>query len=162
MTAGTYPYAWLRGNSTLMVQRRRSAEPVPVFPGSPITLPGLLYKQVLEAASLDGQCVPWSIVPDVPGLPTYELEEGGRGLMIACLATTPSDRPKLPALLESSRYDLFAFHGVEALSYNMRSSIVYFRAGRCTEGSLRWSQRHWLQLANALRSFPHWCLQWSA
>jgi hypothetical protein len=107
LTAGTYPYAWLRGNWILMSQRRRSAEPVPV-PGLAATLPGLLNKHVLEAAALDGQRIPWSIVPDVPHLSTSQLVEEAQGVMVACLAAEPSDRPRLLVLLESFKYVMYA------------------------------------------------------
>jgi hypothetical protein len=100
LTAGTYPYAWLRSHVTLMVQRRCSSEPVPI-PGSSVKLPGLLNASVLEAAALDGQSIPWKVLPDVPGLSSAGLEVKARGLIAACLAANPSDRPKLSVLQES-------------------------------------------------------------
>ncbi len=103
MTAGAYPYAWLQGSRDLLFQRRRSKEPVPI-PGSTISLPGLLNKTVVEAAALDGQRVPWSVLPDTPLVATIELVEGARRVMAACMAAGASDRPKLPALMETLRY----------------------------------------------------------
>jgi hypothetical protein len=136
MTAGTHPYAWLRSHVTLMIQRRRSVEPV-------LTLPGLLNKHVLEAAVLDGQRIPWSVLPDVPGLSTSALEEGARGVMEACLAATPSDRPKLPALLEMFKYDARGCGSSETLPYHMRlpTVVVMPGAGLCTVGSRGPSRR---------------------
>jgi hypothetical protein len=84
------------------MQRRRSKDPVPV-PGSRYTLPGLADKHVLEAAEVDGERVPWAIAPDLPWLPTVELEQAVRRVMVECLAYLPESRPKLTALGQSLR-----------------------------------------------------------
>ncbi len=100
LTAGTHPFAWLRANIPLMYQRRRSGQPV-AAPGFSSFAPGLLNMHVLEAADLDRQRVPWALLPDLPGLPTSELEVEAQRLMVACLHATASSRPRLSALLES-------------------------------------------------------------
>lgn len=85
------------------MQRRRSSDPVPV-PGFRATLPGLATKNVLEAAELDGERVPWAIAPDLPWLCSTELEQALRRVMVHCLAYLPEARPKLAALEETLRY----------------------------------------------------------
>ena len=101
LTGGTHPYTWLRSHDTLLMQRRRSKDPVPV--GGRVTVPGLGDKHVLEAAEVDGERVPWAIAPDLPWLSTVELEQAVRRVMVDCLAYLPEARPKLTALGESLR-----------------------------------------------------------
>jgi hypothetical protein len=98
LTGGTHPYSWFRGFENILISRRQSAVPVDV-PGGRV--PGLADKHVLEAAEVDGERVPWAIVPDLLWLSTMELEQAVRRVMVDCLAYLPESRPKLTALGES-------------------------------------------------------------
>ena len=100
LTGGTHPYSWFRGFENILISRRQSAVPVDV-PGGRV--PGLADKHVLEAAEVDGERVPWAIVPDLLWLSTMELEQAVRRVMVDCLAYLPESRPKLTALGESLR-----------------------------------------------------------
>ena len=99
LTAGTPPFHWLGGNTQLLVQRLTSADPVEI-PDTDVTVPGLLHKNVLEAAELGGKPVPWCVQADATLGSAGRLAEV-KGLMAACLALSPEDRPKLPDLHRS-------------------------------------------------------------
>jgi len=102
LTGGTHPYSWFQTFEFFLIRRRRSTDPVTV-PGSRAPQPGLADKHVLEAAEVDGERVPWAIVPDLPWLSTVELGQAVRRVMVDCLAYLPESRPKLTALGESLR-----------------------------------------------------------
>jgi len=99
LTAGTPPFHWLGGNTQLLVQRLTSADPVEI-PDTDVTVPGLLHKNVLEAAELSRKPIPWCVQADATLGSAGRLAEV-KGLMAACLALSPEDRPKLPDLHRS-------------------------------------------------------------
>jgi serine/threonine protein kinase len=99
LTAGTPPFHWLLGNPHLLVQRLTSASPVEI-PDTDVTLPGLLYKNVLEAAELSRKPIPWCVQADATPGSAGRLAEV-KSLMTSCLALRPQDRPKLPDLYSS-------------------------------------------------------------
>ena len=61
---------------------------------------GLLHKNVLEAAEVDRKPIPWCVQADATLGSAGRLAEV-KGLMAACLALSPGDRPKLPDLHRS-------------------------------------------------------------
>ena len=99
LTAGTPPFHWLGGNTQLLVQRLTSADPVEI-PDTDVTVPGLLHKNVLEAAELSRKPIPWCVQADATPGSAGRLAEV-KGLMTSCLALSPEDRPKLPDLHRS-------------------------------------------------------------
>jgi serine/threonine protein kinase len=99
LTAGTPPFHWLLSNPTLLVQRLSSAEPVEI-PDTDVTLPGLLHKNVLEAAELSRKPIPWCVQADATPGSAGRLEEV-KDIMASCLALNPEDRPELPDLHRS-------------------------------------------------------------
>jgi hypothetical protein len=99
LTAGVPPFHWLTGNTQLLGQRLTSAEPVEI-PGIDVAPPGLLHRNVLEAAELDRKPLPWRVIADATPGTAGRLAEV-KGLMVACLALSPEDRPKLPDLHRS-------------------------------------------------------------
>jgi hypothetical protein len=99
LTAGTPPFHWLAGNTQLLVQRLTSAGPVEI-PDTDVEVPGLLHKSVLEAAELSRKPIPWCVRADATPGSGQRLEEV-KGLMTACLALSPKDRPMLAALHSS-------------------------------------------------------------
>jgi serine/threonine protein kinase len=96
LTCGVPPFHWLMSNPTLLVQRLSSAEPVEI-PDTDVTLPGLLHKNVLEAAVLSRKPIPWCVQADATPGSGGRLEEV-KSLMASCLALGPEERPKLPNL----------------------------------------------------------------
>jgi hypothetical protein len=60
-------------------------------------LPGLLHKNVLEAAEVDCKPIPWCVQADATPGSAGRLAEV-KGLMASCLALSPEDRPELPDL----------------------------------------------------------------
>jgi hypothetical protein len=60
MTCGDAPFWWLLGIPQMLYQRRCTADPMPV-PGTTVTVPGLLGRSTLEAASLDREPVTWRV-----------------------------------------------------------------------------------------------------
>ncbi len=75
-------------------------------------MPGLLHKNVLEAAELDRKPIPWCVQADAtPGSAGRLVQV--KGLMTACLSLRPEGRPSLPdlhseaaALLEAEMADV--------------------------------------------------------
>jgi serine/threonine protein kinase len=96
LTAGTPPFHWLASNTQLLVQRLTSADPVEI-PDMDAAVPGLLHKNVLEAAELSRKPIPWCVQADGTPGSGQRLEEV-KGLMTSCLALSPQARPKLPDL----------------------------------------------------------------
>ncbi len=99
LTAGTPPFRWLAGNAQLLIERLTSAGTVRVA-GVREPVPGLLHKNVLEAAELDAEPIPWCVQAGATPGSAGRLEEV-TGLMTSCLALSPEDRPKLPDLHRS-------------------------------------------------------------
>jgi serine/threonine protein kinase len=99
LTAGTLPFHWLSRLPQLLIERLTSADPVEI-PGTDMEVPGLLHKSVLEAAELDRKPIPWCVQADATPGSAGRLAEV-KGLMAACLALSPEDRPKLPDLHRS-------------------------------------------------------------
>ncbi len=96
LTAGTPPFHWLSRVPQLLIERLTSAESVEI-PGTEYTVPGLLHKNVLEAAEVDRKPIPWCVQADATPGSAGRLAEV-KGLMTSCLALSPEDRPKLPDL----------------------------------------------------------------
>ena len=96
LTCGTPPFHWLARVPQLLLERLTSAEPVEI-PGTEYTVPGLLHKNVLEAAELDRKPIPWCVQADGSPGSGARLEDV-KALMAACLSLDPEERPKLPAL----------------------------------------------------------------
>jgi hypothetical protein len=96
LTAGTPPFHWLSRNAQFLIERLTSADPVE-SPGTDVLLPGLLHKNVLEAAEADRKPIPWCVHADATPGSAGRLGEV-KGLMTSCLALSPEDRPKLPDL----------------------------------------------------------------
>jgi hypothetical protein len=96
LTAGVPPFHWLARNAQLLFERLTSADPVEI-PGTDVVVPGLLHKNVLEAAVLDRNPIPWCVQADSTPGSVARLEEV-KGLMTSCLALSPEDRLKLPEL----------------------------------------------------------------
>ncbi len=84
LTAGTPPFHWLLGNTQLLAQRLISSDPVDI-PGTEYTVPGLLHKNVLEAAVVDRKPIPWCVQGDATPGSAGRLAEV-KGLMASCLA----------------------------------------------------------------------------
>jgi hypothetical protein len=99
LTAGTPPFHWLARNAPLLIERLTSADPVEI-PGTDVLLSGLLHKNVLEALEVDRKPIPWCVQADATLGSAGRLAEV-KGLMAACLALSPEDRPKLPDLHRS-------------------------------------------------------------
>ena len=99
LTAGTPPFHWLARNAQLLIERLASADPVEI-PGTDVEVAGLLHKNVLEAAEVDRKPIPWCVQADATPGSAGRLAEV-KGLMAACLALSPEDRPKLPDLHRS-------------------------------------------------------------
>ncbi len=100
LTAGTTPYHWLtpdRAACDLLARRRATAEDVHV-PGFSMGLRGLVDKNVLETAELNGVDVPWCVRADdtAGGLERLEFL---KALLAKCLHFTPVERPRVSALL---------------------------------------------------------------
>ncbi len=96
LTAGTVPFHWLSRNSQLLIERLTSSEPVEI-PGTEYTVPGLLHKNVLEAAEVDRKPIPWCVhAGATPGSAGRLVEV--KDLVASCLTPRPEDRPKLPDL----------------------------------------------------------------
>jgi serine/threonine protein kinase len=89
LTCGVPPYHWLAGSPELMEKRLRSAAPVRVR-GVPVRLPGLLHLNVLEAAALDEEDIPWCFPRE-----DEAVAEALKALMSSCLAYDPEARPTL-------------------------------------------------------------------
>jgi serine/threonine protein kinase len=97
MTCGDAPFWWLLEHPTILVQRRRSRDPIRI-PGSRFSLPGLLGKNTLQAAALDSEPVTWRV----------RVEEGNEGsacrlrelveILEGCLEEDPDKRWKGNAL----------------------------------------------------------------
>jgi hypothetical protein len=96
LTAGTPPFHWLARNAQLLIERLTSADPAEI-PGTDVLLPGLLHKNVLEAAEVDCKPIPWCVQADATPGSAGRLAEV-KGLMASCLALSPEDRPELPDL----------------------------------------------------------------
>ena len=96
LTAGMSPFHWLLGNTQLLGQRLACAGPVRV-PGVRDPVPGLLHKNVLEAADLDAEPIPWCVRANATPGSAGRLAEV-KGLMTSCLALSPEDRSKLQDL----------------------------------------------------------------
>ncbi len=94
LTAGTSPFHWLSRVPQLLIERLTSADPVEI-PGTDMEVPGLLHKNVLEAAEVDRKPIPWCVQADATPGSAGRLAEV-KGLMACCLALNPEDRPKLP------------------------------------------------------------------
>ncbi len=99
LTAGTPPFHWLSRNAQFLIERLTSADPVE-SPGTDVLLPGLLHKNVMEAAEVDRKPIPWCVQADATPGSAGRLAEV-KGLMTSCLALSPEDRPKLPDLHRS-------------------------------------------------------------
>ncbi len=133
LTAGTPPFHWLAGNTQLLVQRLTSADPVDI-PDTDVTVPGLLHKNVLEAAELSRKPIPWCVQADATPGSAGRLEEV-KGLMASCLALSPEDRPKLPDLHRT----VTALQAAEAAEARAVGSAGL---GRLASGSSReWASR---------------------
>jgi hypothetical protein len=91
LTAGTRPFHWLARNEPLLIERLTSAGPVEI-PGTDVTLPGLLNKNVLEAAELDRKPIPWCVRADATPGSARRLEEvtGLMASMPGAEATEPT------------------------------------------------------------------------
>jgi hypothetical protein len=101
LTAGKTPFEWVLGSKLLLVEllRQRLTSCEPVDNGTDL-VPGLLYKNMLEAAEMDRKPIPWCVQADAtPGSAGRLVEV--KGLMTSCLALSPEDRPKLPELHRS-------------------------------------------------------------
>jgi hypothetical protein len=96
LTCGTPPFHWLARVPQLLVERLTCAEPVEI-PGTDVRVPGLLHKNVLEAAELDRKPNPWCVQANGSPGSGSRLEDL-KALMVACLALDPEERPNLPAL----------------------------------------------------------------
>ncbi len=96
LTCGAPPFHWLSRHAQLLIERLTTNDPIEV-PGTDFTVPGLLNKNVLEAAELDRKSIPWCVQVDGSLGNNTRLEEV-RAMMGACLALSPGERPKLPAL----------------------------------------------------------------
>ncbi len=99
LTAGTPPFHWLARNAQLLIERLTSVDPLEI-PGTEYTVPGLLHKNVLEAAEVDRKPIPWCVQADATPGSAGRLAEI-KGLMTSCLALSPVDRPTLPDLHRS-------------------------------------------------------------
>ncbi len=119
LTAGTPPFHWLARNAQLLFERLTSADPVEI-PGTDMEVPGLLHKNVLEAADLDRKPIPWCVQADATPGSGNRLEEL-RSLMRSCWALNPEDRPKLPDLHRS----VTALHVAEATEVRATGSAAY-------------------------------------
>ncbi len=100
LTAGSPPFGWLLDNPQLFLQRRATADPVPV-PGAREPLPGLLGKSVLEAAVIDRVSLPWCVQAGPlagSGTGSQARCEALGQLLTRCLARDPAHRPKLSEL----------------------------------------------------------------
>jgi serine/threonine protein kinase len=97
MTCGDAPFWWLVEHRTILIQRRRSSDPVRL-PCTTVRVPGLLGKNTLQAAALDSEPVTWRV----------RVEEGSEGsasrlrelvnILEGCLEEDPSRRWKGNAL----------------------------------------------------------------
>jgi hypothetical protein len=65
-----------------------------------VEVPGLLHKNVLEAAEVDRKPIPWCVQADATPGSAGRLAEV-KGLMTSCLSLSPEERPKLPDLHRS-------------------------------------------------------------
>jgi hypothetical protein len=99
LTAGTPPFHWLSRNAQLLIERLTSAGTVRVA-GVREPVPGLLHKNVFEAAELDAEPITWCVRADATPGSAGRLAEV-KDLMTSCLALSPQDRPKLPDLHRS-------------------------------------------------------------
>ena len=99
LTAGAPPFHWLSRNAQFLIERLTSADPVEI-PGTDMEVPGLLHKNVLEAAEVDRKPIPWCVQADATPGSAGRLAEV-KGLMTSCLALSPEERPKLPDLHRS-------------------------------------------------------------
>ncbi len=100
LTAGTAPFHWLLlGDTSSAVQRLTTGSAAPVdVPGAGLH-PGLLNKNVLEAAAIDGVEIPWRVQVDNMTGDQGRLAEL-KDLMMSCWALDPSSRPRLQSLVQ--------------------------------------------------------------
>jgi hypothetical protein len=111
LTAGMAPFHWLSRNAQILVDRRVSEGPVRQ-PGIPVPLPGLLHKNVMEAAGIDGEPVPWCVQGNIAPGSGGRLEEL-KALVASLLAAEPDCRPKLPGTLAQLK-DMVGLEAAEA------------------------------------------------
>ncbi len=95
LTSGLAPFHWLQSNSQLLKDRLLCSSVVPVPGTSPA--PGLLGKNVLEAARIDKVALPWCVATPRSGS-AERLEELKR-LLSRCLVSDKSTRPKLAEIM---------------------------------------------------------------
>jgi hypothetical protein len=132
LTAGTPPFHWLARNAPLLIERLTSADPVEI-PDADVTVPGLLHKNVLEAAELSRKPIPWCVQADATLGSAGRLAEV-KGLMASCLALSPEDRPKLPDLHRS----VTVLQAAEAAEARATGSTGH---GRPASASREWAGR---------------------
>jgi hypothetical protein len=106
LTGGTHPYAWFRDYEFFLIKRRLSTGPV-VVPGIRTPQLGLADKNVLEAAEIDEEDIPYSSVPDMLGVSTTEIEGEIQRVMVTCLSFRPEARPRLKTMEAIFRYAQF-------------------------------------------------------
>jgi hypothetical protein len=102
LTLGKVPFQWLLPFHTAesLLQRRTSAEAVPDSSGQ--LRPGLLDKNVLEAAVIDGVEVPWSVQQAAsPGSASRLVE--AKSLVERCCQRDSIARPDTRALSDTLR-----------------------------------------------------------
>jgi hypothetical protein len=99
LTAGRPPYHWLQSSLSLLSQRLTTTAAIRI-PGTALSAPGLLGKNVLEAAALDGEAVPWCVQADATPRSSDRLATL-KSILERCLAREPSLRWSLPDLLSA-------------------------------------------------------------
>jgi hypothetical protein len=115
-------------------------------------VPGLLHKNVLEAAEVDRKPIPWCVQADATPGSAGRLAEV-KGLMTSCLSLSPEERPKLPDLHRS----VTVLQAAEAAEARAAGSTGHGRPATVLTASREWVGRHYFfLLPSIVHSFFGW------